>query len=100
MNPNAKDTDGYLKIIKPHECAQDWWDKLKDTDKKILYLNQDMCEFELYGTVDVFLCMLDSLNYVIYQPASDEQIEAIFQKKVRGEEQRGLGQQRPPAPLA
>ncbi len=38
----------------------------KDADNKILYLNQDMCEFELYGTVDVFLCMLDSLNYVIY----------------------------------
>ena len=35
-NPNAKDTDGYLKIMKPHECAQDWWDKLKDTDKKII----------------------------------------------------------------
>ena len=35
-NPNAKDTDGYLKIMKPHECAQDWWDKLKDTNKKII----------------------------------------------------------------
>lgn len=35
-NPNAKDTNGYLKIMKPHECAQDWWDKLKDTDKKII----------------------------------------------------------------
>lgn len=37
----------------------------KDPDRKILYLNQDMCEFELYGTVDVFLCMLDSLNYLL-----------------------------------
>lgn len=36
VNPNAKDTNGYLKIMKPHECAQDWWDKLKDTDKKII----------------------------------------------------------------
>ena len=36
----------------------------KDEEGKILYLNQDMTEFELYGTVDVFLCMLDSLNYV------------------------------------
>ena len=35
-NPNAKDTNGYLKIMKSHECAQDWWDKLKDTDKKII----------------------------------------------------------------
>ncbi len=37
----------------------------KEGSEKILYLNQDMCEFELYGTVDVFLCMLDSLNYII-----------------------------------
>lgn len=36
----------------------------KEGSDKILYLNQDMCEFELYGTVDVFLCMLDSLNYI------------------------------------
>ncbi len=36
----------------------------KKGSEKILYLNQDMCEFELYGTVDVFLCMLDSLNYI------------------------------------
>ena len=35
-NPNAKDTNGYLKIMKSHECAQDWWDKLKDIDKKII----------------------------------------------------------------
>ena len=36
VNPNAEYTDGYLKIMKSHECAQDWWDKLKDTDKKII----------------------------------------------------------------
>ncbi len=36
----------------------------KADSEKILYLCQDMCEFELYGTVDAFLCMLDSLNYI------------------------------------
>ena len=36
----------------------------KEGSGKILYLNQDMTEFELYGTVDVFLSMLDSLNYI------------------------------------
>lgn len=30
----------------------------------ILFLNQDMTEFELYGTVDIIFCMLDSLNYI------------------------------------
>ena len=33
-------------------------------DNKTLYLNQDMREFELYGTVDSILCLCDSLNYI------------------------------------
>ena len=36
----------------------------KNTDNSILYLNQDICQFELYGTVDVFLSMLDTVNYI------------------------------------
>ncbi len=36
----------------------------KKGDRQILYLNQDMTAFELYGTVDVFLSMLDSMNYI------------------------------------
>lgn len=36
----------------------------KSIGKKILYLNQDMCDFELYGTVDVIISMLDSINYI------------------------------------
>jgi predicted TPR repeat methyltransferase len=31
----------------------------------ILFLNQDMCNFELYGTVDVIVCLLDSFNYLV-----------------------------------
>ena len=38
--------------------------KKKSEGKNILYLNQDISQFELYGTVDVFLCLLDSLNYI------------------------------------
>ncbi len=30
----------------------------------ILFLNQDMSSFELYGTVDVIVCLVDSLNYL------------------------------------
>lgn len=33
-------------------------------DDSILYLCQDMREFELYGTVDAIVCMTDSLNYI------------------------------------
>ncbi|MBQ6702103.1 MAG: class I SAM-dependent methyltransferase [Clostridia bacterium] len=30
----------------------------------ILFLNQNMCELDLYGTVDAAVCCLDSLNYL------------------------------------
>ena len=32
--------------------------------ENVLLLNQDMTEFELYGTVDAFICTLDSVNYL------------------------------------
>ena len=32
--------------------------------RDILWLNQDMCGFELYGTVDAVICCLDSINYI------------------------------------
>ena len=31
---------------------------------QVLFLEQDMRAFELYGTVDAIVCMLDSINYV------------------------------------
>lgn len=46
----------------------------KSGDKNILYLNQNMVNFELYGTVDVILCLLDSVNYLI----EDGEIDAFF----------------------
>lgn len=36
----------------------------RQKDPSILYLCQDMREFELYGTVDAIVCMTDSLNYI------------------------------------
>ncbi|MCX7772454.1 MAG: class I SAM-dependent methyltransferase [Clostridia bacterium] len=39
-------------------------EKSREKGTDILFLNQDMREFELYGTVDAVLCMLDSLNYL------------------------------------
>ncbi len=44
------------------------------SDSNILYLNQDMTEFELYGTVDVILSLLDSVNYL----TDDGDIEKFF----------------------
>ena len=36
----------------------------KSEGQDILYLNQDMCEFELYGTVDFIVSSLDCINYI------------------------------------
>ncbi len=36
----------------------------KEKNPDILYLCQDMREFELYGTVDCVCCMTDALNYI------------------------------------
>lgn len=33
--------------------------------ENILFLNQDMREFELYGTVDSIICLCDSINYIL-----------------------------------
>ena len=36
----------------------------KNENKNILFLNQSICDFELFGTVDVFISTLDTVNYV------------------------------------
>ena len=37
----------------------------KQGDRDILFLQQEMTDFELYGTVDAVVCLLDSVNYVL-----------------------------------
>ena len=39
-------------------------EKTQEKNLDILYLNQDMREFELYGTVDAIVAVCDSINYV------------------------------------
>lgn len=39
-------------------------EKAADLKKDILFLNQDMTEFELYGTVDAIVSSLDGINYL------------------------------------
>lgn len=41
--------------------------KSEEQGVDILYLNQDMTNFELYGTVDTIVCLMDSLNYILYK---------------------------------
>ena len=46
----------------------------KSEGRDILYLCQDMREFELYGTVRAVLCVCDSINYIL----EDEEVEEVF----------------------
>ncbi|MDO4553998.1 MAG: class I SAM-dependent methyltransferase [Lachnospiraceae bacterium] len=46
----------------------------KSMGTNILYLQQDMCEFELYGTVRAVICVCDSLNYIL----EPDQLSQIF----------------------
>lgn len=49
-------------------------EKARKHECDILFLNQDMTEFELYGTVDVMLCSLDGINYL----TQDGELEKLF----------------------
>ena len=40
----------------------------------ILYLNQDMCDFELYGTVGAIISVCDCINYIL----DEEDVKHIF----------------------
>lgn len=46
-------------------------------DKRILFLNQDMTDFELYGTVDAAVCALDGVNYLIEDGDLDKLFDLI-----------------------
>ncbi|MHC1750055.1 MAG: class I SAM-dependent methyltransferase [Cellulosilyticaceae bacterium] len=54
--------------------------------KSILYLLQDMSEFELYGTVDVIYSCCDSINYLVEQ----EDVLKVFELVSNYLEENGL----------
>lgn len=37
---------------------------LKQTDNKIKFICQDICSLDLFGTVDVMICILDTVNHI------------------------------------
>ncbi len=48
----------------------------KEGAEEILFLNQPMDDFELYGTVDAIVCVLDSINYLT-EPGALEKTLAL-----------------------
>lgn len=49
-------------------------EKARDEGRDILFLNQDMTAFELYGTVGAMVCALDGVNYL----TGDGQVEEML----------------------
>ena len=54
------------------------WQKSYDAQVKCLFLQQDILNLDLYGTVDAVICVLDGLNYIL----SDDELFEVF-KRVR-----------------
>lgn len=64
MAKRGYDVIGVDASVDMLNCARQ---KSEEQGLDILYLNQDMTDFELYGTVDAVVCLMDSINYVLYK---------------------------------
>lgn len=65
---------GYDMIGVDGSCEMLNYAKEKQGERDILYLNQDIREFELYGTVRAIVSTCDTLNYV----TAPEEIKKVF----------------------
>lgn len=64
MDKRGYEMIGIDASVEMLSCAEQ---KAVASGADILFLNQDISSFELYGTVDVFTCLMDSLNYITYK---------------------------------
>ena len=48
-----------------------------EKERRILYLNQDMRSFELYGTVDAVICSLDGISYLTERSDAEKCLKLI-----------------------
>ena len=75
MSKKGYDMIGIDNSFEMLDIAREF-DTPKEMDEKsILYLLQDMSEFELYGTVRAIYSACDSLNYIL----EEEDLLAVFQ---------------------
>ena len=68
--------DGYdmIGVDNSEEMLAEAMEKRVESGHDILYLLQDMQEFELYGTVRAVVSVCDSLNYI----TEEEELEHVF----------------------
>lgn len=45
--------------------------KMKDVRESVQFIQQDITEMELYGTVDIIVCLLDTVNHILSEPKLD-----------------------------
>lgn len=70
----AKNYD-MIGIDNAQEMLQLAMDKPSKEEHSILYLEQDMREFELYGTVNAVVSICDSMNYIL----EADELKTVFQ---------------------
>jgi len=74
-------SDEMLEIAREKEYSDDSWTEEAEPEgdlngrNPILYLQQDMREFELFGTVSAVVSICDSMNYI----TSEEDLIKVFQ---------------------
>lgn len=61
-------SEDMLEVARRHEITAG------EKKSEILYLNQDMREFELYGTVAAIISLCDSMNYI----TEEEELREVF----------------------
>lgn len=70
LSPDMLDVAREAEIPEADDPEQENADS---SDHTILYLNQDMRSFELYGTVRAIVCVCDSINYIT-EPAEVQEV--------------------------
>ena len=62
------------------DCSEDMLavalEKKMETQSDIIYLNQRMQDLDLFGTVDIVICALDSINHII----DDQEVRDVFKR--------------------
>ncbi len=71
-------TLGYdvIGVDSSYEMLSEAMNKRYESGHDIMYLCQDMTEIDLYGTIDICICALDSINHVCDTKA----VQTIFNK--------------------
>ena len=64
-----------IGIDQSEEMLEEALEKKQESGHEILYLCQDMREFELYGTVRAIICICDSMNYILEEETIAENRE-------------------------